>query len=290
MLMYITAVELTEQAVLWVRHVCCSPSLHLQQYDVEISTFMSMLNCTLPMLYIVMQTPAWHCRSYDAHATLSNFIPWLRHALLWLAFCLYFLWGFHMTCFPLNEKKANEGGWLFVIAKSSAATFYLDFPLLFLVLWPGALAVTLSQIGLYIPREDAVCIHRWVGCRIVVMASVHGLAHTIWFIKEGDWWKYSSRVWAGDLQPLLPFGSGIGMWLALCLTVPAYLLWKKTNYRWFRIAKIVLSLIAVFLGLLHGDVGGLGQPTLWAFLVLLIVYFVLDRCGMASRVGSQSGQ
>ncbi|CAK9032006.1 unnamed protein product [Durusdinium trenchii] len=131
-------------------------------------------------------------------------------------------------------------------------------------------------MGLSVPRDDAVHIHRWVGGRLIVMAFVHGMAHVLWIGKDGLQ-KYSKRVWQNDFLPQLPFWTGVFMLLAVLLTLPAYFICKDKRYGTFRFLKRSSSVVFIFLGLFHGDGGALRSPTMWSFLLLVIVYFALDQ-------------
>ena len=181
-----------------------------------------------------------------------------------------------MTCFPLDPEKANDGGWFFIIAKTSAATFYLDIPILFIVLLDGVFMLTLTSMGLYFPRDGAVRMHFWVGCRLIFMAMLHSVAHVMWIGKDGLH-EYCQRVWQNDFWPQLPFWTGVLMLLSVVLTVPAYRCCKTRRYGTFLFLKRSSSVVFIFFGLFHGDAGALGHPTLWSFLLLVIAYVGLDQ-------------
>ena len=235
---------------------------------------LEVINTSIPFLYLVMVTPNWSC--WQSHPqSIATATLWVRRFLLWICFAgIYLLWGAHMTCHPKDVAKADDGGWLFVVAKACAATFYLDVPLLFLCLFDGAITHTLSIMGVYIAKNEAVDIHRVVAKRLVLMASVHSVAHIGWISKDGLQ-SYSQKIWHNDFLPQLPFWTGVLMWLSVLITVPAYWL-KKSHYDWFRSIKRGASGLLVFFGLFHGDAGALGSPTLWGFSLLVIIYCVCD--------------
>ena len=270
MLIFINFSEWMEQFVLAMRGIF--PELY--EVDVEIAVLLAVINTTVPLLYIVLQTPNWNCGG--SRSTLGKSMPLFCHFLLWIFFVIYLVWGCHMTCFPSDLEKANDGGWFFVIAKTSAATFYLDIPILFIVLLDGAFMLMLTSMGLYVPRDDVGYIHRCVGCRLIFMAMAHSLAHVIWIGKDGLY-EYCQRVWQNDFWPQLPFWTGVLMLLSVVLTLPAYCFCKKKRYATFLFLKRSSSMVFIFFGLFHGDAAALGHPTLFACLLLVIVYFGLDQ-------------
>ena len=97
--------------------------------------------------------------------------PYLIHGRHWFAFVEYFLWGLHMTRYPKDCNKANDGGWI-------AKTLYFD---ILLTVWRGVVALLDERLGFDI-QPYARKIHTWVAVRVTTMSLVHGMAHWIWWV------------------------------------------------------------------------------------------------------------
>lgn len=199
--------------------------------------------------------------------------------MLWVSWVIYLVWGARTTCRPKDVEAANHGGWFFVVAKVCAATFYLDVPLLFLSIFDGAISLTLKTMGFYVSKDEAVDIHKSVATRLVVMASMHSLAHLLWIllhVGSHGFKKYVEDVWQGNTLKLqIPIYTGVLMWLSVLSTVAAYS-FKESAYGRFRAAKRVASILFLFFGLFHGAAAKLGLPTLWLFVLWAIMYYGLD--------------
>lgn len=265
--------EIAEQLVLWMRHSLSSKA-EVQFFDVEIAVFLVVINRLLPVLCLLMIIPDWRERDQEDFIFFRRLTPYLIHGLHWFAFVEYFLWGLHMTRYPKDCNKANDGGWLFVIAKASAATLYFDIPVLFLTVWRGVVALLDERLGFDI-QPYARKIHKWVAVRVTTMSLVHGMAHWIWWVKTGLH-EYGNVMYGDDMKPFLPFETGTLMLVAMLAAVCVTVFWKKRFYDRFLQRKREAGLVIVICGLLHGDFGALGQPTLWAFLLMVLGFYILE--------------
>jgi hypothetical protein len=251
-------------------------------YDVEIAVFQAAVTSTLPLLGLIFHTPDWRQRSHHrlSGGVHSGVYACLLKGFLRFAFWQYFLWGVHMSCYPKHPEKAMDGGWLFVLARGSAATFYLDLPLLFVSIWHGVMMLVGHWFGIGVPNyEDAVGhldFHVQVGTRFGMMVMVHSLSHLVWLARDGP--AYLTRLWDGStLNAELPFVTGIVMSISTMLVFPAYKYLKERRYRLFRLYKRIASLLAVPMALAHGAEGALGNPTLFAFVITTCCFGLLDR-------------
>ena len=89
MLIFINFSEWMEQLVLFMRGIW-PPELY--EVDVEIAVLLALINTSVPLLYIVLQTPNWNCRGSWLQSMLGNLMPWVCLALLWIFFAIFLVW------------------------------------------------------------------------------------------------------------------------------------------------------------------------------------------------------
>ncbi|CAK8991902.1 unnamed protein product [Durusdinium trenchii] len=75
MLMFINFSEWMEQFILIIRGIW--PELY--EVDVEIAVLLAVINTSVPLLYIVVQTPNWSCRKSSLQIMLGKSMPWFCH-------------------------------------------------------------------------------------------------------------------------------------------------------------------------------------------------------------------
>jgi len=257
-----------------IRHWSSNEQAQVQFFDVEIAVLLVVINRLLPLLCLLMIIPDWRERDREDFIFFRRLTPYLIHGFHWFAFWEYFLWGLHLTRYPKDCEKANDGGWLFVIAKACAATFYFDVPVLFLTVWRGVVALLDERLGLDI-QPYALKIHTRVAVRVTILSFVHGTMHWLWWIKTGLH-KYGYFIYGDDMKPFLPFETGTVMLVAMLAAV-CLKFWKRRFYDRFLQHKREAGAVIVFCGLLHGDFGALGQPTLWAFLLIVVGFHILEK-------------
>eukprot|EP01127_Copromyxa_protea_P014318 TRINITY_DN3968_c0_g1_i1.p1 TRINITY_DN3968_c0_g1~~TRINITY_DN3968_c0_g1_i1.p1 ORF type:complete len:566 (-),score=129.27 TRINITY_DN3968_c0_g1_i1:52-1749(-) len=189
-----------------------------------------------------------------------------------------------------GKKYTDVVGWGIPIARASAAAIKLDSGLILICVLRNFLSwVRSTWVGSYLPIDDNIKFHKYLGWVLATLSSIHVLAHGVNFYKIGFEADANDLAEIGMLargkEPATPWESlttlpgATGVVITLVMFFMFTTSVASTRRPMFEVFWFTHHLFLVYfiVNSFHGAAGLLETPTFWCWTIGPLVMYLIER-------------
>lgn len=191
-----------------------------------------------------------------------------------------------------GKKYKDAVGYGIPIARSSAAGIKLNSAFILLTVLRNLLSyLRTTFLGEYLPFDKNITLHKWLANTIAIMATIHVCAHFVNFYTIGFVADPVVLQQIGLLKPgavpktptqsvfeTLPGLTGLVITAVMTLMyITAFSSVRRPMFEVFWFTHHLFIIYYVF-NFFHGAAGILEAPTFWAWTIIPVVLYIIERC------------